>query len=174
MVSHDRSSHPVSQGHWLPADAKHHRTFLSSVINHVDSNSGSDKDKSTTSSDEELHPAIRELEQTVERSTRLSMLFQLMLEQVPRGKRYLHDPSGEMPRIRDVHHLFQLLNHVLTTAPHWTDAAHGAGLVGVPINALLDWPMGTEAGFAVFQDPEVNKGVRLRFCTKGGRFRQST
>jgi phosphatidylserine decarboxylase len=147
---HDRSSHPVSQGHWLPADARHHRNFLSSFIGHVDSKTASD-----------LHPVIRELEQTVERSTRLSMLFQLMLDQVPRGKQYLHDPSGEMPRIRDVHHLFQLLNHVLTTAPHWTDAAHGAGLVGVPVNALLDWPMGTEAGFAVFQDPEVNRGVSI-------------
>jgi hypothetical protein len=28
------------------------------------------------------------------------------------------------------------------------------------VNALLDWPMATTAGFAVFQDPEVNKMVR--------------
>ena len=32
-------------------------------------------------------------------------------------------------------------------------------MVGVPINALLDWPMGTKAGFTVFQDPKVNAMV---------------
>lgn len=55
--------------------------------------------------------------------------------------------------------MLQCLNHVLTTAPQWTDAGHKAGLVGVPVNALLDWPMGTNGGFAVFQDPKVNAQV---------------
>lgn len=55
--------------------------------------------------------------------------------------------------------MLALLNHVLGTAPQWTDVGHKAGLVGVPINALLDWPMGTKGGFAVFQDPTVNAHV---------------
>lgn len=138
----------------MSGDARHHRSFLSNVIEHVDS-------KTKQGGDEpELHAVLAEFEETINKSTRLSMLFSLMLEQVPEGKQYLHDPSGQMPRVRDTHHLMQLMNHVLTTAPHWTDAAHGAGLVGVPVNALLDWPMGTEAGFAVFQDPEVNAAMK--------------
>ena len=71
------------------------------------------------------------------------------------------DPAGEQSTVRDFPHLLQLINHVLTTAPHWTDAGHTAGLVGVPVNALLDWPMATRAGFAVFQDPAVNAQVGL-------------
>jgi phosphatidylserine decarboxylase len=52
--------------------------------------------------------------------------------------------------------MLAMLNHILGTAPSWTDAGHTVGLVGVPINALFDWPMATRAGFAVFQDPKVN------------------
>lgn len=32
----------------------------------------------------------------------------------------------------------------------------------MPVNALLDWPMGTTAGFTVFQDPKVNAQVSLK------------
>jgi phosphatidylserine decarboxylase len=87
--------------------------------------------------------------------------------QVPHGKKYLTDPTGEKSQIRDFNHLLQVLNHVLTTAPAWTDAGHSVGLVGVPINAILDWPMGTRAGFAVFQDPEVNAMIKKVLDTWG-------
>lgn len=30
-------------------------------------------------------------------------------------------------------------------------------MVGLPINALLDWPMGTPSGYSLFLDPEINK-----------------
>lgn len=53
-----------------------------------------------------------------------------------------------------------MLDHILRTAPSWTDAGHSVGLVGVPINALLDWPMATRAGYVVFQDPQVNKMIK--------------
>jgi phosphatidylserine decarboxylase len=53
-----------------------------------------------------------------------------------------------------------MLDHILRTAPSWTDAGHSVGLVGVPINALLDWPMATRAGYVVFQDPQVNKMLK--------------
>lgn len=49
---------------------------------------------------------------------------------------------------------------MLSTAPRWTDAGHSVGIVGVPVCAILDWPMATKAGFTAFQDPKVNKLVR--------------
>lgn len=79
--------------------------------------------------------------------------------QVPHNKEYLKDPSGQSNQVRDFRHLLQLLNHVISTAPRWTKGAESVGLVGVPVNALLDWPMGTNAGFCVFQDPTVNEHV---------------
>ena len=80
------------------------------------------------------------------------------------------EPTGEQSQVRDFDHLLALLNHVLTTAPGWSDAGHKAGLVGVPINALLDWPMGTKGGFTVFQDPTVNAHVSRPFWGGGGEF----
>jgi len=52
---------------------------------------------------------------------------------------------------------FRSSNHILTTAPCWNDKSERLGLVGLPFQALFDWPMGTASGFAVFLDPDVNK-----------------
>jgi len=30
------------------------------------------------------------------------------------------------------------------------------GLIGFPINAILDWPMGTQSGYTFFTTPLVN------------------
>lgn len=56
--------------------------------------------------------------------------------------------------------ILAILNNILKTAPHWTDAGNKVGLVGVPMNALLDWQMATQAGFAAFQDPTVNQWIK--------------
>jgi phosphatidylserine decarboxylase len=45
---------------------------------------------------------------------------------------------------------------MMTTAPTWTAKAERVHIVGLPINAMLDWPMGTSSGFAFFLDPDVN------------------
>lgn len=72
---------------------------------------------------------------------------------------YKNDPTGNK-QVRDYKHLLQILNHLLTTAPTWTDAAANVGMVGVPINAVFDWPMGTASGHAFFLDPNVNKMLK--------------
>src|ERR1700733_5449425 len=58
--------------------------------------------------------------------------------------------------LRSNQHMLQLLNHLMTTAPTWNNKSARMGMVGLPINAVLDWPMGTPSGFALFLDPEVN------------------
>lgn len=40
-------------------------------------------------------------------------------------------------------------------------------MVGLPINAILDWPMGTASGFAFFLDPEVNAMLKKIFNVWG-------
>ncbi|KAJ9115962.1 hypothetical protein QFC22_005105 [Naganishia vaughanmartiniae] len=128
----------------MSQDKRHHHAFIDQTVRHVDKHP------------KELLPVIQDFKAMVENDSRLYMLFSSMFDQVPHNKKYLKDPVGEKATIRDFHHLLKVLNHVLTTAPAWTDAGHSVGLVGVPINAILDWPMGTRAGFAVFQDPQVN------------------
>lgn len=95
------------------------------------------------------------------------MLFHEMFQQIPKNKDHLKDPSGQMSNIRDFNHVLQLLNHIIQTAPSWTDAGHSVGVVGVPINALLEWPMATPAGFTAFQDPKVNKMIKKVLDTWG-------
>ncbi|PHH58488.1 hypothetical protein CDD81_5654 [Ophiocordyceps australis] len=82
-----------------------------------------------------------------------------MFDEVPRKKPYWRDPQGER-QIRDYEHMLAALNHVLTRAPEWTDTHEGMGVVGVPLNALFDYAMGTPSGHAAFLDPEVNKMIK--------------
>lgn len=95
----------------------------------------------------------------IEGDTRLYLLFSSMFEQIPRKKVYSKDASGDS-QIRGYEHLLQVLNHVLTTAPSWNNKSERVGLVGLPIHAILDWPMGTRSGFAVFLDPKVNAMIK--------------
>lgn len=102
---------------------------------------------------------MKEFREMIEGDTRLYLLFTSMFQQVPRKKYCSKDPSGNS-QIRDYEHLLQVFNHVLTTAPSWSDKSERVGLVGLPINAILDWPMGTHSGFALFLDPKVNAMIK--------------
>lgn len=130
----------------MPADHKAHKQWLGGIIQEVDDNAP-------------LHPVLKEFKDLIETNTRVYMLLTSMFKEVPHRKRYGHDPTGN-PEIRDYSHFLQVLNHLLTTAPSWTDKSHRVGLVGLPINAVLDWPMGTPSGYAAFLDPEINKMIK--------------
>ncbi|KAJ5389130.1 uncharacterized protein N7496_000198 [Penicillium cataractarum] len=130
-------------GHWMPADHVAQREWLGGVIDKVDN------------SDKSLHPVLQEFKELIESNTRVYMLLTGMFREVPHKKPYSKDPTGTA-QIRDYDHFLQVLNHLLTSAPSWTDKAHRVGLVGLPINAVLDWAMGTPSGYAAFLDPEIN------------------
>merc|ERR1711939_183682 len=144
-------------GHWMSSDRRHHHNWLDRTIKHVDENP------------KELDPVLVEFKEMVEKDTRLYMLFNAMFEDLPEGKKYTVEPDGVTPQVRDFEHLLAVLNHVIRTAPAWTDAGHSVGLVGVPVNALLDYPMGTQAGFTVFQDPKVN-AILKKVLNKWGEY----
>lgn len=91
-----------------------------------------------------------------------------MFDEVPVKKPYNKDPTGHK-QIRDYHHMLEVLNHTFSTAPHWTDAAANAGMVGVPMCAIFDYPMGTASGYAAFLDPEVNVHLK-KILNEWGKF----
>lgn len=103
----------------------------------------------------ELHPVLKEFKDMIETNTRVYLLFNSMFDEIPKKKPYSNDPTGHA-QIRDYDHMLQLLNHLMTQAPHWNDKSEKVGMVGLPINAVLDWPMGTPSGWAAFLDPDVN------------------
>ncbi|KAJ5465575.1 hypothetical protein N7530_009362 [Penicillium desertorum] len=91
----------------------------------------------------------------------LYMLFTEMLTEVP--DKYKTDPSGR-PEIRDIDTLFTFLDYLLRNPPSWDpDPDHPSQpspQIGTPLNAVLDWPMGTKAGFAAFIRDDVNAYVK--------------
>ena len=55
--------------------------------------------------------------------------------------------------------MLELFNDIIKTAPEWEDN----DLVGFPINAILDWPMGTPAGYSMFTTDRVNEQFKNMF-----------
>lgn len=128
----------------MPPDHDSHHKWVGGVIAHVDKH----KEK-------ELHPALKEFQHLIESNTRVYMLVSSMFAEVPKNRHYCSDPTG-CPQIRDYPHMLQVLNYLITTAPSWNDFSLRVGLVGLPINAVLDWSMGTPSGYAAFLDPDIN------------------
>ncbi|QTD49470.1 phosphatidylserine decarboxylase family protein [Sulfidibacter corallicola] len=70
------------------------------------------------------------------------------------------------PEVRNFEEFLVLLNGIMTTAPEYYECEERkagreelepCGLIGFPINALLDWPMGTVSGYDVFANSLVNQ-----------------
>ncbi len=88
-------------------------------------------------------------------------------------------PLGQM-EVRTFEQFLGLLNGIMTTAPEaYQDipSHEPSGLIGFPINALLDWPMATESGYNVFANVLVNQQFKKilaywsRFlCTEESRY----
>ncbi|KAF2625870.1 hypothetical protein BU25DRAFT_105035 [Macroventuria anomochaeta] len=142
-----KEHHVHRTGSWLPADHRHIKDWISDIIEHVDKNPKG------------LHPVIKEFKELIEDNTRIYLLVNAMFEEVPSKKPYANDPAGHK-QVRDYQHMLELFNHLLTTAPSWSDKEYSVGMVGTPFNAILDWPMGTPSGFAFFLDPAVNKMLK--------------
>ncbi|KAK0749971.1 Phophatidylserine decarboxylase-domain-containing protein [Schizothecium vesticola] len=143
-------------GSWLPTDHRIHHAWLRSKVAHVDAHPS-----------EPLAPALQEFADLIETNPRIYMHFAAMWDEVPRRPCYRRDPTGER-QIRDYKHMLQVLNHVFTRAPEWTDAAAHVGMVGVPLNAVFDYVMGTPSGHAAFLDPEVNRVLKKVLNSWGG------
>ncbi|KAF7715891.1 Uncharacterized protein PECH_005772 [Penicillium ucsense] len=159
MSPKEDTHHLHKVGGWMPPNHEDHRKWLGGVIDHVDKH------------EQKLQPVLQEFQQLIETNTRIYMLITGMFKEIPHKKPYSSDPTGT-PQIRDYKHFLQVLNHLLTTAPSWTDKAHRVGLVGLPINAVLDWAMGTPSGYAAFLDPEINAMLK-KVLNAWGEFLQS-
>ncbi len=112
-------------------------------------------------------PIIQEFQDLIESDAEIFMLFNQMFSQVPHWGRYKNNPSGN-PQVRDYKHMLQLLNSIMTKAP----AYNKTGLVGFPINAILDWSMGTESGYAAFLNDKVNAMLK-KVLNEWGTFLKS-
>jgi phosphatidylserine decarboxylase len=96
-----------------------------------------------------LHPVLTEFQELIDTDPVVRMHINQMIAQVPGTKPY------RKRHLETVGQLLRLVNEVLTMAPEF-----GGEMVATPLGAILDWTMGTPAGFAAFRDPRVNAMVK--------------
>jgi phosphatidylserine decarboxylase len=94
-----------------------------------------------------LHPVIAEFKALIDSDPVIRMYLNEMIAQVPRGRQY------RQRHLQSVQQMLRLINEVLTMAPEYSEDA----MVVLPLGAILDWTMGTAAGFAAFRDRRVNE-----------------
>jgi len=103
---------------------------------------------------------IADLQQMVYSDPVLYGNVQAMFAEAYRLKKFT--PLDWEPEPQTFEDFLTLLNTIMFTAPeaYQTGAPpnqQAAGLIGFPINALLDWPMGTTYGYDVFSNALVNQ-----------------
>jgi phosphatidylserine decarboxylase len=162
-------SRPYRVGQWLPSDRKVLDEWLANLIKEVKVKS---KDKlelilalhpsaedeetamgelqptATTDKGLNLHPPVEDLKNAILTDSEINMFFHQMFWQqfgLPGTSEGAKIPSWQLMII--------IIDYIMTTAPEFNKT----GLVGFPINVILNWPMATTAGFAAFLNDKVNR-----------------
>ena len=147
-------------GHWLPADASVTERWVKNLMERAMKNK------------KPLDSTLVDFKNLVEGDKDLSRLASRMFSEVPDLPQFQTDPTGLNSVVKSFDDLLLALNEVLGSAPVWTDVANKVGLIGFPINAILDWPMATPAGSAFFiQYPPVNSCLK-NILSKWGAYLQ--
>lgn len=95
----------------------------------------------------ELHPVIQEFRNLIDTDPIVRLYVTEMITQVPMTKPY------EERHLQSVDQMLELINDVITEAPEYNQTE----LVGAPLNAIIDWTMGTPAGFAAYRNDRINE-----------------
>jgi phosphatidylserine decarboxylase len=98
-----------------------------------------------------LHPVMVEFQGLIDGDPVVRMYMNQMIAQVPSAKPYTKR------HLESVEQLMRLINEVLSMAPEF--GPQGT-MVATPLAAILDWAMGTPAGFAAFRDPRINEMLK--------------
>ena len=118
--------------------------------------------KEARENEDPLHPALREFKYVVESDPALLQLANDIFIEVPKRPPYDEDPTG-LRTMEGSDDLLKFLNLYMHKGPELYDGEGkpdtAMGLIGFPINAVLDWPMGTRPGYFFFQNAKVNAAL---------------
>ncbi|HEY0935156.1 MAG TPA: phophatidylserine decarboxylase associated domain-containing protein, partial [Trebonia sp.] len=128
------------RGGWLPENQDDLETWLAGHQERVEAKG----------EQAPLHPVIAEFKELIDRDPVVRMYLNEMIAQVPRGRDY------RKRHLQSVQQMLRLINEVLTMAPEYSEDA----MVVLPLGAILDWTMGTPAGFAAYRDRRINEMIR--------------
>ena len=129
--------HTFAAGRWMPRDRKTLAQWMKKIMDKADK------------SDSPLLPVVEDLKHFIENDAKAYMFFTQMFDEVPSGKK---ETLTGLPQVQDYMHMLKLFNVILTHAPDFDET----GFVGFPFNAILDWSMATEGGWAGFIDDRIN------------------
>ena len=131
-------------GSWLPSDPELLQRWIANLLS------------KPVADPSDYIPPIQELQNLVANTPSLQITTQAMFTEA-----YFHDKTNPLgaPAVTSWPQFLGLLNNIMTTAPEFFVNSKGEaqGLVGFPINALLDWPMGTYSGYATFSSDLFNR-----------------
>lgn len=134
-------------GGWLPHDQQHIHNWVLNLKALVIENP------------QPLVRPIQEFKDMVENDPVLKQTADNMFKEAED----IHPKTEYGPAVKDFDDFLILLNHIMSQAPEYTECpdSNGAddpcGLIGFPINALLNWPMATKSGYEFFSNQLVNQ-----------------
>jgi len=109
-----------------------------------------------------LHPVIVEFQELLKQDPLMRMTLNEMIAQTPLKKPY------SRRHLENVDQMLRLINEVLTMAPEFSEDS----TVMTPLGAILDWTMGTQAGFGAYRDPRMN-AILCKVLNAWGEFLSS-
>lgn len=127
-------------GKWLPSDRNFLNRWIEKKVAQVNANPLP------------LNPAIEDLRNAIYNDAVLYMGFTSMYDQVPQGYN---------DQVKNFETMLQIMNQILHEGPCYSQIEDKIGLVGFPINAILDWAMGTEGGYLTFTNSLVNQKLQI-------------
>lgn len=146
--------HKFNVGKWLPSDQEFENKWVKKVY-----------EEAKSEENNKLLPPVQALKELIESNRYIWNLFQMMFDEIPQKD---VDTLAGTPQVRDYHELLLVLNRLIQRAPEFNTT----GLVDTPINAVLDYPMGTRTGYVLFNDPRVNAKMK-NILDYWGRYLQS-
>ena len=135
-TDHSTAGDARRRGGWLPSSQDALEEWLSGHRERVAAKGGQAV----------LHPVLAEFQTLIDSDPVVRLYLNEMIAQVPQNRHY------RKRHLDSVQELLQLINEVLTMAPEYSEDA----MVVLPLGAILDWTMGTPAGFAAFRDRRIN------------------
>ena len=146
----------IRHGGWLPSNERALTAFRAGLAAHA-----------RTKGPQPLCPPVQDLYDLIENDPILRMHLTQAIEQALVLEKALEWADETLPEALQpppppvlhyatIEELMQLINALMDYAPPFDTTE----LVGCPINALLDLPMCVPAGFAFFQFPQVNAGIK--------------
>eukprot|EP00978_Attheya_sp_CCMP212_P030765 scaffold114338_cov55-Attheya_sp.AAC.1 len=136
-------------GGWLPRDSR-------AVANYIEKLRGE-----AAKNPQDLVEPVQTLGDMIKEDKAMLKLTNEMFNEA--AKIESKDPLGNAS-VKDLDEFLSLLNVIVTNvSPEFTlcknetGSEEACGLIGFPINALLDWPMATPTGYVVFSNELINQ-----------------